>query len=79
MIAQALREITPAPARAGHPEKRIEEQAVVRARTALALGPPRDELLDPLPLVVSKRVAIHRRSPKSALNPITLPLRTPNP
>jgi hypothetical protein len=58
VVAQALRQIAPARARAGHPEQSVHEAAVIAARAALPPPPARDQVLDALPLVVPQRVRI---------------------
>src|SRR5580698_1579728 len=77
VVAQSLRQIAPAPARAGHPEQRVQKPAIVGARTPLALPAAGHKLLKPLPLVVSKHVAIHRRSPKISVESDSRPFQNP--
>src|SRR5258708_967274 len=63
-VAQPLRQITPAAARTGHPQQRIQKPTVVGTRPALTLGAARHEAPNSFPLVIPKCIAIHRRSPK---------------
>jgi hypothetical protein len=56
-IAQPLGQIAPAPTRAGHPQKRIEELTVIGARTALALAAARNQRLQAFPLIVAQLIA----------------------
>src|SRR6202020_1936786 len=77
VVAQSLRQIAPAPARAGHPEQRVQKPSIVGARTPLALPAAGHKLLKPLPLVVSKHVAIHRRSPKISVESDSRPFENP--
>jgi hypothetical protein len=58
VLAQRLRQIAPTPARARHPQQRIEKTTVVRARPALVFSPSGEEPFQPSPLVVPKRVDI---------------------
>jgi hypothetical protein len=60
IVAQPLRQITPAPARAGHPQQRIQKPTVVGARPTLTLGPARHKTPNSFPLIVPKSVTIHR-------------------
>ena len=64
IVAQPLWQITPAPTRTRHPQKSIQKPSVVGARAALPFGSARHKSFDTFPLVVAKRVTIHRRSPK---------------
>ena len=61
----------------GHPEQRVQKPSIVGARTPLALPAAGHKLLKPLPLVVSKHVAIHRRSPKISVESDSRPLENP--
>lgn len=58
VVAQSLRQIAPAPARAGHPQQGVQKPSIVGARTPLALPAARRKLLKPLPLVVPQRIDI---------------------
>jgi hypothetical protein len=53
VVAQSLRQIAPAPARAGRPQQRVQKPSIVGARTPLALAPAGHKRLKPLPLVIS--------------------------
>jgi hypothetical protein len=75
--AEPFRQITPAPARTGHPQQRIQKPTVVGARPALTLGPARYKTFDALPLIVPKSIAIHRWSPKISLESDLPPLGNP--
>jgi hypothetical protein len=78
IVAQILGQIAPATARAGHPEKRVQKFAVIRARPTLTLGTAGHEYLDPFPLVVAKHIAIHRQSPKISVESDLLPFGNPH-
>ncbi|ACL94758.1 hypothetical protein CCNA_01293 [Caulobacter vibrioides NA1000] len=66
--AKPLGQVTPAPARARHPQQRVHEQAAIAARAALALATAGHEQLDPRPLVVPKNLAFQHRLQKAVLN-----------
>jgi hypothetical protein len=65
VVAKPFRQVTPATARTRHPQQRIQKQPVVRARTALAFRSSGHKPFDPIPLIVPKRIAIHRLTSKS--------------
>jgi hypothetical protein len=58
-LAVTLRQVTPRDARAIPIDHRIDEQAVVGSRTADMALPARQEVLDPLPLIIAQSIAVH--------------------
>jgi hypothetical protein len=77
VFAEPPRQIALAPARAGHPQQRVQKPSIVGAWTSLALPAARHKLLKLLPLVVQKPFAIHRRSPKISVESDSRPLENP--
>lgn len=77
--AEPFGQVTPATAGTGHPQQRVQEQPVVRARAAFALRAARHTILDPFPLVIPKRITIHGRSPKVSLESDLRLRRNPKP
>src|SRR5262249_61636551 len=75
--ANPPRKSAPAPAGAAHPQEPIEDPSFVGARPPLPLPPARQNLLKPLPLVIPKRIAVHRRSPKISVESDSRPLENP--
>ena len=58
MVAEAFGQIAPAPARARHPQERVDKAPVVAARPALAGSSARHKVAKPLPLIVAQRIDI---------------------
>src|SRR5207248_605932 len=64
-VAEAFRQVAPGNAGAVAIQNRLDEQAVVRRGHADMALPSRQQLLDPLPLVIAQSVAAHRSAPKA--------------
>ncbi len=64
-VAEALRQIAPGNAGPVAVEHGFDEPAVVRRGHSDRALPPRQQVLDPVPLVVAKPVAAHRSAPQS--------------
>ena len=64
-VAEALWQIAPGDAGAVAVKHRLDEPAVVRRGHADMSLPPRQQVLDPLPLVVATFVAAHRSASKA--------------
>jgi hypothetical protein len=60
VVAKRFRQVAPASTRTRHPQKRVQEPTIVSARPSFAFPTSRDKLLQPLPLIVPKRIAVHR-------------------
>ncbi len=58
-LAEAFREVTPGGAGLADPEHGIDEETIVRGGHAGVAGPAGEEVLDPLPVFICYRVAIH--------------------
>src|SRR5271155_312680 len=59
-VAQALRQIAPRDAGAVAIEHRLDEATIVLSGRANMADPPRQPVLDPLPLVVAQSISRHR-------------------
>jgi hypothetical protein len=64
-VAETLRQIAPRDAGAIAIQDRLDEQAVVRRGHADMFLPPRQQVFDPVPLVVAQCVAAHRSASKA--------------
>jgi hypothetical protein len=65
---EPLGQVTPATARPGQPQKSIQKQPSVTARTPLPLTTTRHKLAQPLPLIVSQDLTFHTGLQKPVLN-----------
>ena len=61
--AEALGQIAPGEARAKPEQNGFDEQAIVLGRAAHMAFAARQNVLDPIPLVVAQRVSSHRSAP----------------
>jgi hypothetical protein len=62
-VAKALRQIAPGDAGAKAEENGFDEQAIVSRRTAYMAFATRQNVFDPIPLVVALGIASHRSAP----------------
>ncbi|MBB4346282.1 hypothetical protein GGE56_007762 [Rhizobium leguminosarum] len=77
--AEPFGQVTLTTAGTGHPQQRVQEQPVVRARAAFALRAARHTILDPFPLVIPKRIHNPRPYPKVSLESDLRLRRNPKP
>ena len=64
-VAEAFRQIAPGNACPVAIEHRFEKQAVVGCRHSDRTLPPRQQVLDPVPLVIAQSVTAHGSAPKA--------------
>jgi hypothetical protein len=64
-VAEARRQVTPRTASAVTIENRLHENAVVRRRHPDRAWPAGQQVLEPLPLIVTKAEAMHWSAPES--------------
>ena len=65
-VAKALGQIAPRDAGAKPEENGFDEQAIVRRRAAHMAFTARQNVFDPIPLVVAQRISSHRSAPPRA-------------
>jgi hypothetical protein len=65
-ITEALRQIAPGQARAIAIEHRLDEPPIVLGGDTHVADASRKQVLDPLPLIVAKSIAVHQSAPKMA-------------
>ena len=64
-VAKVFRQVAPRNAGSVAVQHRFHEQAVIRRRHPDRTLPARQKVLDPVPLVITKPVAVHRSTPQS--------------
>ena len=65
-VAEALGKIAPRDAGAKPEENGVDEQAIVRRRAANMALATRQNVFDPIPLIVVQSIALHRSAPPRA-------------